>query len=79
MRYKTSVLNDMQSKIKIKRRPRFNTSKHERKAIGTLKKNTEIIIKPADKGGAIVIMEQNRLYQGRGKTTTTTTTLQETG
>ena len=58
MRYKTSVLNDMQSKIKIKRRPRFNTSKHERKAIGTLKKNTEIVIKPADKGGAIVIMDK---------------------
>ena len=41
MRYKSSVLNGMQSKIKIKRRHRFNTSKHERKAIRTLKKNTE--------------------------------------
>ena len=58
MRYKTSVLNDMQSRNKSKRRPRFNTSKHERKAIRTLKKNTEIVIKPADKGGAIVIMDK---------------------
>ena len=58
MRYKTSVLNDMQSRNKTKRRPRFNTSKHERKEIGTLKNNTEIIIKPADKGGAIVIMDK---------------------
>ena len=59
MRYKTSVLNDMQSKFKTKRRPRFNTTRHERKAIGTLKKNTEIIIKPADKGEAIVIMDKS--------------------
>ena len=58
MRYKTCVLNDMQSKFKAKRRPRFNTTKHERKAIGTLRKNTDIIIKPADKVGAIVIMDK---------------------
>ena len=49
----------------MKRRPRFNTSKDERKAIGTLKKNTEIIIKPADKGGAIVIMDKaNYIKEG---------------
>ena len=41
----------------IKHNPRYNTTKDERKAIKSLKKNTNIIIKPADKGGAIVIQE----------------------
>ena len=59
MRYKTSVLNDMQSKLKIKRRPRYNISIKERKALKNLKQNTNIIIKPADKGGAIVILNKD--------------------
>ena len=33
MRYKTSVLNDMQSKLKIKKKPRYNISVKERKDI----------------------------------------------
>ena len=49
MKYKTYVINDEEGKLLIKRRPRFNTTKDERKAIKTLRKNTDIIIKPADK------------------------------
>ena len=58
MRYKTSVLNDMQSKLKIKKKPRYNISVKERKAIKNLKQNNNIIIKPSDKGGAIVILNK---------------------
>ena len=58
MRYKTSVLNDMQSKLKIKKKPRYNISVKERKAIKNLRQNNNIIIKPADKGGAIVILNK---------------------
>ena len=48
----------MQSKLKIKRKPRYNISIKERKAIRNLKQNTNIIIKPADKGEAIVILNK---------------------
>ena len=58
MRYKTTVLNEMKIELANKRKPRFNRTKHERKAIKSLKKNQDIVIKPADKGGAIVIMNK---------------------
>ena len=58
MKYKTCVMHDMESKLMIKTRPRYNTTKEERKAISTLRKNLDIVIKPADKGGAIVILNK---------------------
>ena len=58
MRYKTTVLNEMKIQLANRRRPRFNTTKEERKAMKTLKTNKDIVIKPADKGGAIVIMNK---------------------
>ena len=55
LRYKITVLNQMREEQKKSRRPRFNTTKAEGKAMITLKSNKNIIIKPEDKGGAIVI------------------------
>ena len=57
MCYKTTVLNHMKTELAQHRHPRFNTTKGERRAIKTLKKNQDIVIKPADKGGAIVIQD----------------------
>ena len=58
MKYKTCVIHDIESKLMLKSRHRFNTSKHERQAIISLRKNMDIVIKPADKGGAIVVMNK---------------------
>ena len=58
MRYKTTVLNEMKIEMANLRKPRFNTTKEERKAMKTLRNNQNIVIKPADKGGAIVIMNK---------------------
>ena len=58
MRYKTTVLNEMKIELGNRKNPRFNTTKQERKAMRSLKRNQDIIIKPADKGGAIVILNR---------------------
>ena len=57
LQYKITVLNQMREELKKNRKPRFNTTKAERKAMKTLKSNKDIIIKPADKDGAIVIQK----------------------
>ena len=57
LRYKITVLNQMREELKKNRKPRFNTTNAERKAMKTLKSNKDIIIKPADKGRAIVIQK----------------------
>ena len=48
----------MKADLTKKIRPRFNTTKNERKTMKSLKNNQNIIIKPADKGGAIVIQNK---------------------
>ena len=58
MRYKISVLNDLEAQLPMRRKPRFNTTRKERQALQQLKKNEDIVIKPADKGGAIVILNK---------------------
>ena len=73
MKYKTCVIHDIESKLMRKAKPRFNTSKHERQAIITLRKNTDIVIKPADKGGAIVIMnKEDYIKEGERQLSNTT-------
>ena len=73
MKYKTCVIHDIECKLMIKPKPRFNTSKHERQAIVTLRKNTDIVIKPADKGGAIVIMnKEDYIKEGERQLSNTT-------
>ena len=57
MRYKTTVLNHMKTELAQHTHPRFNTTKGERRVIKSLKRNQDIVIKPADKGGAIVIQD----------------------
>ena len=65
MRYKISVLNDLEAQLPMRRKPRFNTTRKERQALIQLKKNEDIVIKPADKGGAIVIMnKENYIKEG---------------
>ena len=73
LRYKITVLNQMKEELAKIRRPRFNTTKAERKAINTLKKNSKIVIKPADKGGAIVIQNvEDYIKEGERQLSNTT-------
>ena len=44
---------------------KLNLSEAEFKAINTLKNNKNIVIKPADKGGAVVVMDRS-LYEAEG-------------
>lgn len=54
------VSHDMDKMLETKQNKRtHNLSKGERDALNSLAKNDEIIVKPADKGGAVVVMDKS--------------------
>ena len=54
---------DQISKLKPKPLKRLNLTLPERKALSDLKQRTDIVIKPADKGGAIVVWRKGLYHQ----------------
>ena len=62
--YITAVRNDILTKIPNSNKPlNCNLTKSERDALKHLKGLDEIIIKPADKGGAIVVMDKSKYIE----------------
>ena len=53
----------MQELSKAPKYQRFNLTKNERQAVKSLSQNPNIIIKPADKGGAIVIQDKQKYIE----------------
>ena len=53
----------MQELSKPPKYNRFNLTKKERQAVKSLSQNPNIIIKPADKGGAIVIQDKQKYIE----------------
>ena len=56
-----TIKHDLKNWSKAKP-PRDNLTKRERQALNTLKNRTDIVIKPADKGGALVIMDSKDYF-----------------
>ena len=60
-----SIEQDLHRK-KYRKPKKTNCTKEEYKAIRSLNKNKDIIIKPADKGSAIVILnKQSNIHEGQ--------------
>ena len=53
----------MQELSKPPKYHRFNLTKNERQAVKSFSQNPNIIIKPADKGGAIVIQDKQKYIE----------------
>ncbi|XP_078510994.1 uncharacterized protein LOC144770387 [Lissotriton helveticus] len=58
--YEAVVWRDVNSVLTEKSFTKYNTSKSERTALLSLANNTEVVIKPADKGGAIVVQDVSK-------------------
>lgn len=56
--YRSQTLHDLEDELTKSRPVKYNTTFEERKSLQTLRRNEDIIIKPADKGGSIVIMNK---------------------
>ena len=60
--YISQVYHDLKTEYnKTTPTPVPNISKHELQSINTLKNDNDFIVKPADKGGAIIIWQIQRL------------------
>lgn len=53
-------LDEQVTSKRLRQKEKYNLSPKERKAIKTLRSNTAIVIKPADKGATIVIMDKDK-------------------
>ena len=63
--YRSTIIHNTMKEIKRKNNKKFkrNLKKEEWTAITTLRNNRDIVIKPADKGGNIVIMNKQDYVQ----------------
>ena len=63
--YRSTIIHNTTKEIKRKNNKKFkrNLKKEESIAITTLRNNRDIVIKPADKGGNIVIMNKQDYIQ----------------
>lgn len=61
------VIRDIMNYEQQKGRQRYNLSKVEYEALNTLQRDPSIIIKLADKGGAIVVMDR-QVYESEART-----------
>lgn len=61
--YITAVQNDVIRAYKSQKPGRQNLSRKERDALEALSKRTDVVIKPADKGGGIVVMDKDKYLE----------------
>uniref|UniRef100_A0A8C5WDY6 Reverse transcriptase domain-containing protein n=1 Tax=Leptobrachium leishanense TaxID=445787 RepID=A0A8C5WDY6_9ANUR len=57
--FETLVMSDLKKNARNNRRIKFNLSKEENTAIRNLERDESVVIKPADKGGGVVILKKS--------------------